>query len=104
MADTVLRLGVAARTRGAAAHECHSLHFCDNEQVQAYRGQVGSLQDKLHAAVDEREELRAELAAAKRQIEVQQSYGALLTNIGQTLRPTGSPRVVAAELGLAATP
>ncbi len=65
-------------------------------QTTVLKSQVASLQDTLEAAVKERDDLKSELAAARRQLEAQQSYEVLLTNMGQALRPAGSPRTFAA--------
>jgi hypothetical protein len=73
-------------------------------EVQALKFQVLSLQDKLAAEVEEKEQLASALDSANTQLAAQKSYEALLTNIGQALRPVGSPRAAAAELGQAPSP
>jgi hypothetical protein len=74
------------------------------QEVQALKCQVLSLQGKLAAEVEEKQQLASALDSANTQLAAQKSYEALLTNIGQALRPVGSPRAAAAELGQAPSP
>ena len=74
------------------------------QEVHALKFQVLSLQDKLAAEVEEKQQLASALDSANTQLAAQKSYEALLTNIGQALRPVGSPRAAAAELGQAPSP